>query len=51
MIKVSSIYYGDAFGLAPIALSSKNKNQNKKNYWSNECVSHPTRIACLQYDT
>ncbi len=49
MLEVSSSYYGDSIGLAPIALASP--KIKKADFWIDECKNHPTRIACLNYDT
>ncbi len=49
MLEVSNIYYGDAIGLAPIALAVP-KNQ-KENFWAKECKEHPNNIACRNYDS
>ena len=53
MLEVSSHYYGDSIGLAPIALGKsglKQKNQLSNDFWDNECSLRPARIACLNYD-
>ena len=49
MLEISSQYYGDAFGLAPIVLAQKQIQKN--NYWSKECKKNPTQLSCLLYDT
>ena len=49
MLEVSSAYYGDAIGLAPIALAQP--KQAKQDFWQRECQEHPTRIACLNYES
>ena len=53
LLEASSLYYGDAVGLAPISMaSSKTKNTNlSKSFWEEDCKEHPTRIACLNYDS
>ncbi len=53
MLEASNAYYGDAIGLAPVALSAKSitNKTSRGDYWSEECDLHPTRIACLNYDT
>ncbi len=48
MLEVSNAYYGDAIGLAPIALATPKKT--KEDFWSKECSQHPTRVACLNYE-
>ncbi len=53
LLEASSLYYGDAIGLAPIGMASKNAKSNpcSKNFWSKDCQEHPTRIACLNYES
>tara|TARA_B100001250_G_scaffold358414_1_gene334710 strand:+ start:182 stop:364 length:183 start_codon:yes stop_codon:yes gene_type:complete len=52
MLEASNVYYGDAIGLAPIALGAPSlKNKKKENFWRSECSNHPTRIACLNYES
>ena len=53
LLEASSSYYGDAIGLAPISLSSANQPTIKltDNYWNKDCEDHPTRIACLNYES
>ncbi len=53
MLEVSSNYYGDSIGLAPIALAKPSLNRQdliENDFWSKECTSRPNRIACLNYD-
>ncbi len=49
LLEVSSAYYGDAIGLAPIALAAP--KVKGKDFWTKECELHPTRIACLNYES
>ncbi|WP_320674612.1 hypothetical protein [Prochlorococcus sp. MIT 1341] len=49
MLEVSSAYYGDSIGLAPIALATP--KLKKQDFWNQECQQHPTRIACLNYES
>ncbi len=54
MLGASNNYYGDAIGLAPIALGRqtlKNNKRLKENFWVKECTLNPTRIACLNYES
>tara|TARA_Y100001968_G_scaffold298194_1_gene307906 strand:- start:495 stop:731 length:237 start_codon:yes stop_codon:yes gene_type:complete len=52
LLEASSAYYGDAIGLAPIGLSQATKNSNtSKNFWNKDCKDHPSRIACLNYES
>ncbi|WP_320664343.1 hypothetical protein [Prochlorococcus sp. MIT 1223] len=53
LLEASSNYYGDAIGLAPIGLSATKKKQSPQinQYWINDCKEHPTRIACLNYES
>ncbi len=48
MLEVSNAYYGDAIGLAPIALANAKPQRN--DFWTRECEEHPTRVACLNYE-
>ena len=48
MLEVSNAYYGDAIGLAPIALAGTKKRTG--DFWSKECKKHPSQIACLNYE-
>ena len=49
MLEVSNAYYGDAIGLAPIALANAVKTPHN-DFWQKECIKHPTSHACLNYD-
>ncbi len=52
LLEASSAYYGDAIGLAPIALSQKALNKESSNtFWNKDCKDHPSRIACLNYES
>ncbi|KGG12680.1 MULTISPECIES: hypothetical protein [Prochlorococcus] len=54
MLGASSNYYGDAIGLAPIALGGRLGKKDllpKNNFWERECALNPNRIACLNYDS
>tara|TARA_Y100001968_G_C19035080_1_gene561687 strand:- start:1 stop:177 length:177 start_codon:yes stop_codon:yes gene_type:complete len=53
LLEASSAYYGDAIGLAPISMSTVQKKPvaEKDNFWTNDCQKHPTRIACLNYES
>ncbi len=53
MLEASNAYYGDAIGLAPIALSAPNGKEISSNdkFWTKEGFANPTRIACLNYDS
>ena len=53
LLEASSVYYGDSIGLAPIAMAKTKKiNRNAPNaFWSKDCAEHPTRIACLNYES
>ena len=53
MLEASRSYYGDSIGLAPIILSTSNLQGTKPNqeFWIKECQAHPTRIACLNYES
>ena len=48
MLEISNAYYGDAIGLAPIALAGGKKRSN--DFWAKECKEHPTSQACLKYE-
>ena len=53
LLAASSTYYGDAVGLAPISMAGykeKNKPTNDA-FWVEDCKKHPTRIACLNYES
>tara|TARA_Y100001968_G_scaffold309056_1_gene328497 strand:- start:2883 stop:3068 length:186 start_codon:yes stop_codon:yes gene_type:complete len=53
LLEASSAYYGDSIGLAPISMSTATKEtqKNKETFWSKDCSEHPTRIACLNYES
>tara|TARA_Y100001968_G_scaffold151766_1_gene138885 strand:- start:1502 stop:1687 length:186 start_codon:yes stop_codon:yes gene_type:complete len=53
LLETSSAYYGDSIGLAPIGMSNAIPNETKEedNFWIQDCKEHPTRIACLNYDS
>ena len=53
LLEVSSTYYGDAIGLAPISMATSKKKQNSdaELFWMKDCRDHPTRIACLNYES
>ena len=53
LLEASSAYYGDAIGLAPIGMASSKKSTTikRESFWTNDCKEHPTRIACLNYDS
>ena len=53
LLKASSSYYGDAIGLAPIKMTGTQKVKGHKNdnFWIKDCEEHPTRIACLNYES
>ncbi len=53
MLEASNAYYGDAIGLAPIALGfpKSPKDRPEQAFWSKECEIRPHRIACLNYDS
>ncbi len=50
MLNISNEYYGDAIGFAPIAPAAPTKKQ-EQDFWAKECSAHPTRIACLNYES
>ena len=53
LLAASSTYYGDAVGLAPISMAGyKGKEKTSgESFWNEDCKNHPTRIACLNYDS
>ena len=52
LLEATSAYYGDAVGLAPIALSQKSNTRKKSiGFWNKDCEDHPSRIACLNYES
>ena len=53
LLEASSLYYGDAVGLAPISMASSKTKKTKlpKTFWEEDCKEHPTRIACLNYES
>tara|TARA_Y100001968_G_C19034364_1_gene561371 strand:- start:300 stop:485 length:186 start_codon:yes stop_codon:yes gene_type:complete len=53
LLEASSAYYGDAIGLAPVSMASVTspKASNASSFWEKDCEEHPTRIACLNYDS
>tara|TARA_Y100001968_G_scaffold203345_1_gene186658 strand:+ start:160 stop:351 length:192 start_codon:yes stop_codon:yes gene_type:complete len=55
LLEASSAYYGDSIGLAPISMSNaitiEQEAKEEENFWSKDCKEHPTRIACLNYDS
>ena len=53
LLEASSAYYGDSIGLAPISMATSisNSTSGSEKFWSQDCKDHPTRIACLNYDS
>ena len=53
LLEASSAYYGDAIGLAPVSMASvkPQKAPNSSLFWEKDCEKHPTRIACLNYES
>ena len=53
LLVASNSYYGDAIGLAPIALANHRAKENcsSKNFWREYCDKNPTRISCLDYES
>ena len=53
LLEASSVYYGDSIGLAPIAMAKtkKTKANTSNTFWAEDCEKHPTRIACLNYES
>ena len=53
MLIASNAYYGDSIGLAPVCLSKSPfiKAGSKNDFWEEDCQDHPSRIACLNYES
>ena len=52
LMEASSAYYGEAIGLAPISLSNKvSTRKSSDTFWNKDCYEHPSRIACLNYES
>tara|TARA_B100000700_G_C14827358_1_gene752881 strand:- start:131 stop:316 length:186 start_codon:yes stop_codon:yes gene_type:complete len=53
LLEASSAYYGDAIGLAPISMATSQTKpvSRAENFWLKDCEEHPTRIACLNYES